>query len=96
VINYVESPTGVDIPKHYHAGDEFVYMLEGSTVVWQKDKPDVVLKEGDLFTVPPMQIHTAIIDKEPIKILVISIYEEGKPIHVNVDEEGKPIEPDDR
>ena len=25
LINHVESATGVVIPKHYHAGDEFVY-----------------------------------------------------------------------
>ena len=33
LINYVESPTWIDMPKHYHAGDEFVYMLEGSLVL---------------------------------------------------------------
>lgn len=95
LINYVESPTGIDIPKHYHAGDEFVYMLEGSLVFWQKGKPGITVNKGDLFKVPSMQIHTALIEKEPVKLLIIDIYDKGTPIHVNVDDEGKPIEQDE-
>ena len=92
VISYFEGPPGVDIPKHYHPGDEYVYMIEGSLVFWQEGHPDSLLKKGDLFKVPPMQNHTAILNRESVKCLIIDLYREGDPLMVNVDDEGNPIE----
>ena len=92
VISYFEGPTGIDIPKHYHPGDEYVYMIEGSLIFWREGHADSLLQKGDLFKVPPMQNHTAILNREPVKCLIIDLYREGDPIHVNVDDEGNPIE----
>ena len=33
VVSYVEVPKNFTIPKHYHPGEEFIYILEGSGVV---------------------------------------------------------------
>ena len=59
VVSHVEIPANTTLPKHWHPGEEFIYVLEGSTVLWQKDKSDTQLKKGDVFKVPLKQIHTA-------------------------------------
>ena len=84
VVSHVEIPANTTLPKHWHPGEEFVYVLEGSEVLWQKDKPDVHLKKGDVFKVPLRQIHTATTGEEGVTVLVFRIHEKGQPVRVNV------------
>ncbi len=85
VVSHVEIPANTTLPKHWHPGEEFVYVLEGSEVLWQKDKPDVHLKKGDVFKVPLRQIHTATTGKERVTVLVFRVHEKGQPVRVNVE-----------
>ncbi len=85
VVSYVEIPTHTILPKHWHPGEEFVYVLEGSEILWQKDKPDVHLKKGDVFKVPLKQIHTAKTGEEGVTVLVFRVHEKGQPVRVNVE-----------
>ena len=86
VVSHVEIPANTTLPKHWHPGEEFVYVLEGSEVLWQKDKPDVHLKKGDVFKVPLRQIHTAKTGEEGVTVLVFRVHEKGQPVRVNVEE----------
>ncbi len=86
VVSYVEIPANTTLPKHWHPGEEFVYVLEGSEVLWQKDKPDVHLKRGDVFKVPLKQIHTATTGEEGVTVLVFRVHEKGQPVRVNVEQ----------
>ena len=85
IISHVEIPANTTLPKHWHPGEEFVYVLEGSEVLWQKDKPDVHLKKGDVFKVPLKQIHTAKTGEEGVTVLVFRVHEMGQPVRVNVE-----------
>ena len=85
VVSHVEIPANTRLPKHWHPGEEFVYVLEGSEVLWQKDKPDVHLKKGDVFKVPLRQIHTATTGEEGVTVLVFRVHEKGQPVRVNVE-----------
>ena len=85
-ISHIEIPADTTLPKHWHPGEEYVYVLEGSAVMWQKDKPDVHLKEGDVFKVPATQIHTAITGEEGLTGLVFRIHEKGQPGRINVEQ----------
>ena len=85
IISHVEIPANTTLPKHWHPGEEFVYVLEGSEVLWQKDKPDVHLKKGDVFKVPLRQIHTATTGEEGVTVLVFRVHEKGQPVRVNVE-----------
>ena len=69
----------------WHPGEEFVYVLEGSEVLWQKDKPDVHLNKGDVFKVPLKQIQTAMTGEEGVTILVFRVHEKGQPVRINVE-----------
>ena len=85
VVSRVVIPPNTTLPKHWHPGEEFAYVLEGSGILWQKGKSDVVLKKGDVIKVPLKQIHTAKALEEGATILVFRVHEKGKPVRVNVE-----------
>jgi quercetin dioxygenase-like cupin family protein len=85
VISRVVIPANTTLPKHWHPGEEFAYVLEGSGILWQKGKSDVILKKGDVIKIPLKQIHTAKTLEEGATILVFRVHEKGKPVRVNVE-----------
>ncbi len=85
VVSHVVIPANTTLPKHWHPGEEFAYILEGSEVIWQMDKPDVHLERGDVFKVPLKQIHTATTGAEGATVLVFRVHETGQPVRVNVE-----------
>jgi len=85
VVSYVEIPANTILPKHWHPGEEFVYVLEGREILWQENKPDVHLKKGDVFKVPLKLVHTAKTGEEGVTLLVFRVHETGQPVRVNVE-----------
>jgi quercetin dioxygenase-like cupin family protein len=79
VVSRVTIPPNTSLPKHWHPGEEFAYILEGSVVLWQEGKADVTGKKGDVLKVPLKQVHTAITTEEGATILVFRVHESGKP-----------------
>jgi quercetin dioxygenase-like cupin family protein len=82
IVSRVTVPPNTSLPKHWHPGEEFGYVLEGSVVLWQKGKDDIVTKKGDVVKIPLKQIHTAITKDEGATLLVFRIHEKGKPERV--------------
>jgi quercetin dioxygenase-like cupin family protein len=52
----VIAPGGA-IPRHFHAGEEFIYVLGGTTTVARTGHPEVVLGPGEGVRVAPGVIH---------------------------------------
>ena len=55
----VEIAAGVTAAKHWHPGEEIIYVLEGSLEYQVEGKPPVTLKAGDVLFVPARAIHSA-------------------------------------
>jgi quercetin dioxygenase-like cupin family protein len=75
---------GAAVGKHYHPGDAFAYILEGSMVLEIPGKPPVTLKPGESGHVTPRQVHD---DQNPsltapLKFLVFHIAKKGEPLAV--------------
>lgn len=85
IVSRVTMPANTSLPKHWHPGEEFGYVLEGSVVLWQKGKDEIVGKKGDVVKVPLKQIHTAITRDEGATILVFRVHEQGKPERMPVE-----------
>jgi quercetin dioxygenase-like cupin family protein len=80
----VELAPGAAVGRHYHPGDAFAYILEGSMVLELDGKPPVTLKPGDSGHVLPRQVHD---DKngsasKPVKFLVFHVADKGQPLAV--------------
>ena len=79
IVSVVEIGPNFSLPKHYHPGEEYVYVLEGSATVWLKGKPDVTMQAGDLFKIPFEQVHTAMTSDSSAKALVFRVHRKGEP-----------------
>jgi quercetin dioxygenase-like cupin family protein len=68
---------------HYHPGDSFTYILEGSEVYQVEREPKRIVNAGDVLHEPPMKIHT-VENAAPVKLLVVRVQEKGQTETVRV------------
>ena len=85
IVSRVTIPPNSSLPKHWHPGEEFAYVLEGSVTLWQEGKEDIVGTAGTVLKVPLKQVHTAITSEEGGTVLVFRVHEKGQPERVPVE-----------
>lgn len=85
IVSKVYIPANSTLPKHWHPGEEFVYILEGSVTLWQKGKDNVTGNMGDVMKVPLEQVHTAVTGAEGVSLLIFRVHETGKPERVKAE-----------
>ena len=85
VVSRVQIPPNMSLPKHWHPGEEFVYVISGRVTLWQKDKGELVFAAGDAAKVPLKQIHTARTGDEGAELVVFRVHEKGKPERVLIE-----------
>jgi quercetin dioxygenase-like cupin family protein len=85
VVSITTVPPHTTLPRHWHPGEEFAYMLEGTIVLWQEGKPDEIYQKGDVGKVPLKQVHTVSTKDEGATILIFRVHEAGQPGRILVD-----------
>ena len=83
VIADVPIPPNQSVDLHYHPGEEFVYVLEGSAVHAEPGQPDRVLRPGDASVIPRGTPHG---DPEGGRAIVFRVLVEGQPDRVWLDD----------
>ncbi|MDX1478980.1 MAG: cupin domain-containing protein [Saprospiraceae bacterium] len=84
IVSYLEVPVQTGLPKHYHPGEEFVYMLEGSgQLIVEGDT--TTLGEGDLYKIPIRAVHSFHTVDEQARAVVFRVHEKGQPERVLVE-----------
>lgn len=82
----VELDPGVTAPNHWHPGEEFIYVVEGSLEYQVEGKPPVTLKAGEVLFIPAKTIHAAKnVGSGPGVELATYVVEKGKPLVVLVE-----------
>ena len=85
IVSRVHIPANKSLPKHWHPGEEFVYVLEGSATLWQEGKEDIVLSAGQVFKIPLKQVHTAVTGSEGVTALIFRVHEKGQPERIKAE-----------
>ena len=85
IVSRVSFPAHTQLPWHWHPGEEFIYVLEGSATIWQEGKEDISGGAGDLIKIPLKQVHTGMTGEEGVRVIVFRVHEEGKPERVKVE-----------
>ncbi len=71
---------GVLAPRHWHPGEEIVYMLEGELEYVIDGQPPVTLKPGEVLFIPAGAVHSARnVGKGDGTELATYLLEKGKP-----------------
>ena len=79
----VELAPGVSSARHWHPGEEIVYVLEGSLEYQFEGKPAKTYKAGDVLFIPARTIHSAKnVGSGNGAELATYVVEKGKPLIV--------------
>jgi len=84
IVSRVSIAPNAALPKHWHPGEEFVYILSGEVTLLQDGKNDVLGKAGEVVSVPLKQIHSAKAGRDGAVVLVFRVHEAGKAERVMV------------
>ena len=70
-------PPDAKVPRHYHPGEEFVYVLSGSAVQVEEGKPDRLLQSGDAYVIPKEAVHEPYGGPDGARAIVFRLHVEG-------------------
>lgn len=85
VMALVELPPGASEGRHTHPAEVFGYVLEGSITLEIEGKPTATLKQGDVFSIAPGQVHQGTNKgATPAKLSAVFVAEKGKPLTTQV------------
>ena len=77
----VDFPTGAVAPRHFHPGEEIIYVLQGSIEYDIDGQPPATLKAGDVLFIPKGVIHSAKnVGAGTASELATYVVEKGKPL----------------
>jgi quercetin dioxygenase-like cupin family protein len=77
----VDIDPGVTSAKHWHPGEELVYVIEGTLEYQVEGKPAVTLKRGEVLLIPAGAVHAAKnVGKDNGAELATYFVEKGKPL----------------
>jgi len=88
IISDVIIPAGAQVPRHYHPGEEFLYLIEGSAIHVEEGKPDRPMKAGESYVIPTRAIHEPIGGPDGARAIVFRVHVKGQPERFLVPREG--------
>jgi len=78
IISNVYIPPGAQVPRHYHPGEEFLYVVQGSAVQVEEGQADRMLMAGDAYVIPPEAIHAPYGGPDGGHAIVFRLHVDGK------------------
>lgn len=87
IVLTVDGAPGLVGKQHYHPGDEFIYLAEGTLTLDVAGKGKVTLKKGETLHIPGGVAHQATNPSPdaPFKAVTFGIFEKGQPDTTVVD-----------
>ena len=78
IISDVVIPPNGQVPRHYHPGEEFLYVLEGCAIHVEEGKADQTLCAGDSYVMPPRATHAPVGGPEGGRAIVFRVHVAGQ------------------
>ena len=86
IVSRVFIPANATLPRHWHPGEEFAYVVSGSVTLWQEGEEDITMPAGGVGKVPLRKVHTAMTGDEGCELIVFRVHAHGEPERVLVEE----------
>ncbi len=86
IISDVIIPANGSVPKHYHPGEEFLYVIEGSAIHREAGQPDRTLNAGDTYAIPPRAVHNPMGGPNGARAIVFRVHKKGNPERILVND----------
>ena len=86
VVSHCTFPPNFSLPKHWHPGEEFLYVLVGKVTLWLDGKDAKTVSAGEALKVPYKIVHTASTGDEGVTLIAFRVHEQGQPERILVEE----------
>ena len=85
IVSRVSFPPRTELPWHWHPGEEFFYVIEGSVTLKRKGFSDSYTKEGDAQKIAAEVIHTGQTGEQGAELVIFRVHSAGQPERYLVD-----------
>ena len=85
IVSRVSFPPHTELPWHWHPGEEFFYVIEGSVTLKRRGESDVPTAEGDAQKIAPEIIHTGRTGEQGAELVIFRVHAAGEPERYLVD-----------
>src|SRR5688500_9786471 len=79
IVSDVVIPPNGQVARHYHPGEEFLYLIEGTAIHVEDGKADLPLKAGDSYAIPPRASHAPRRGHEGARAVAVRGHTAGQP-----------------
>lgn len=86
LISDVVIPPNGTVPLHYHPGEEFLYIIEGTAIHRQDGIEDLPMTAGDTYVIPPQAKHSPIGGPDGARAIVFRVHVKDQPERILVEE----------
>lgn len=84
VMGDLNIPAHAPIPRHYHHGEEFLYILGGSTVIVREGLGEMTLMPGQGVRIAPDTVHWGKAGPKGLRAVSSWVVPDGQPLRVAV------------
>ena len=79
IVSRVSFPPHTELPWHWHPGEEFFYVIEGSVTLKRRGEPDLPATRGDAQKIAPQIIHTGSTGEQGAELVIFRVHASGEP-----------------
>ena len=85
IVSRVSFPPHAELPWHWHPGEEFFYVIEGSVTLKRRGERDLPTAQGDAQKIAPQIIHTGSTGEQGAELVIFRVHAAGEPERYLVD-----------
>ena len=85
IVSRVSFPPHAELPWHWHPGEEFFYVIEGSVTLKRRGERDLPTAQGDAQKIAPQIIHTGRTGEQGAELVIFRVHAAGEPERYLVD-----------
>ena len=85
IVSRVSFPPHTELPWHWHPGEEFFYVIEGSVTLKRRGEADLTAAQGAGQKIAPQVIHTGRTGEQGAELVIFRVHAAGEPERYLVD-----------
>ena len=78
IMSRVSFPPHTELPWHWHSGEEFFYVIEGSITLKRRGEPDLLAEVGDAQKIAAQAVHTGSTGEHGAELVIFRVHTSGK------------------
>lgn len=86
ILSHVNFEPGALLPRHWHPGEEFAYVVAGSATFMMDGSEPMEMTVGSTVMIPPGRIHSARAGADGIELVVFRVHETGQPERILIED----------